>query len=164
MGTHAEEATRLSILADGVSPESLGRDYWIYDQMLPVHEELVDEDGNPVPLPNFTVKETAKMFFARSADWLRWRGRAVHNGHKADDGKPCNDRCHPLGFFVLDDVVIEPRRTEAGARFYTLADVERMAHALAQNGALSTEKLIDTIMLIKWEARLYEVDIENGIQ
>jgi hypothetical protein len=164
MGTHAEEAARINILAEGVSPESLGRDYWIYDEMLPKHDEIVDEDGNPVPLPNFTVKETAKVFFARSADWLRWRGRPVHAGHKENDGQPCTDRCHPDGFFILDEELLEPRRTEAGARFYSLADVERMAHALAQNGALSTEKLIETIMIIKWVARLYEVDIENGIQ
>jgi hypothetical protein len=133
---------QVAILADGLSPE--GRDYWVYDEMLPVDKR----DG--LHVPRYTVKEVAVFFFARSADWLRWRSRPAPG--------------HPQGYFVLDGEVLEPSRTEAGARYYTLSDVERMAHALTQNGGLSTGKLIETIMLVKWTARLYEVDIDNGAQ
>lgn len=149
----ANPVVSAAILADGLSPE--GRDYWVYDDMLARHDVHPHRKDAPctdkcefgVPSPRYTVKEAAQFFFARTADWLRWRSQPAKN--------------HPHGFFVLDSEALEPRRTGAGARYYSLADIERMAHALAQNGALGTDKLIQIIMLVKWQARLYDVDIDN---
>jgi hypothetical protein len=124
-----------AILGDDLNPSD--RDYWVDDDML-------REDDNGLLIPHYTVQETAKVFFARSADWLRWRSR------------PSLPK-HPHGFFVLDGMPLEPKRTAAGARYYTLADVERMAHALAQNDALDGLTLTKIIMIIKWQARLYKV-------
>jgi hypothetical protein len=152
MGNPADEMDRVGILADGLTPE--GRDYWIYPEML-------QTDKNGVLVPSYTVKEVALVFFAKSADWLRWRSRPVHP-HEPQE--PHSDRCRPDGYFVLDDEPIVPERTEHGARVYSLANVERMAHALTQNGGMSTEELIETIMIIKWTARRYKIDIDNGVR
>ena len=127
--------TPSAVISDDLNPPD--RDYWVYDDMC-----AKDKSGTPVP--NYSVQDAAKVFFARSADWLRWRGRP-------------NMPKHPDGYFVLDGVKIEEKRTEAGARVYTLADVERMAHALAQNEALDGRALTNVIMIVKWQARLYEV-------
>lgn len=137
--------TPTAVVQDDLNPPD--QDFWVYDDMC-------ETDKVGVAVPNFSVQDTAKFFFARSADWLRWRGRPVHPHKK---GAACNERCHPYGYFVLDGEPITIKRTEAGARVYTLADVERMAHALAQNGALDGNTLTNVIMLVKWVARLYKV-------
>ena len=137
--------TPSAVIRDDLNPPD--RDFWVYDDMC-----IKDKSG--IPVPNYSVQDAAKVFFARSADWLRWRGRPVHP-HKED--QPCTSRCHPDGYFVLDGVKIEEKRTEAGARVYTLADIERMAHALAQKEALDGRALTNVIMIVKWQARLYGV-------
>jgi hypothetical protein len=43
------------------------------------------------------------------------------------------------------------------ARYYTLADIERMAHALAQQGIIDGTRLAHTILMAKVNARLYGV-------
>jgi hypothetical protein len=137
--------TPTAVVRDDLNPPD--RDYWVYD-------EMCQTDKFGIPVPNYSVQDAAKVFFARSADWLRWRGRPVHP-HKPNEA--CNARCRPDGYFVLDGMKIEEKRTEAGARVYTLADIERMAHALAQNDALDGLTLTKVIMIVKWQARLYGV-------
>lgn len=85
--------------------------------------------------PHFSVSEVAKFFFARSPHWIRWR-------ETKDD-------------FVLDGRVVGNRRTEEGARYYTLSDVEEMAHALAHHGAINGSQLHLALTLVQAEARLH---------
>lgn len=116
-------------------PES-GRVFFLWDSMF-----IRTEDG--ILLPNYTVQETAKVFFGRGPDWLRWRYRpATH---------------YPQGYFVLGDTILEPKRTEKGNRYYTLADIERMAHALVQNNAIDGEQLSIILQLVLLQARVHGV-------
>lgn len=128
------------VIAD---PELLpsGRRFWTDDSMF----EL-DKDGRPKP--SFAVQEVAKVFFGRGPDWLRWRYRRVER-----DGEVIL----PYGYFVLDGVPLETKKTPAGARYYSLADIERMAHALAQTGGIDGAQLANTVLLVKTIARIYGV-------
>jgi DNA-binding transcriptional MerR regulator len=63
---------------------------------------------------------------------------------------------------VLNGLLLEPKRTEKGNRYYTLADIERMAHALVQNNAIDGDQLNVVIQLVLLEARLYHVIGEPG--
>jgi hypothetical protein len=99
------------------------------------------EDG--IPIPNYTVQETAKVFFGRGPDWLRWRYRPANN--------------YPDGYFVLKGTILEAKRTESGNRYYTLADIERMAHALVENNAIDGQQLSIILQLILLQARLHRV-------
>lgn len=94
-----------------------------------------------LPNPTYTVQEAAKFFFGKGADWLRWRTK-----HTPDN---------PQGFFVLDGEPLPDRRTDAGFRYYTLADIERMAHALAQNGGIDGGTLQAIIDQVKTSCRIY---------
>lgn len=116
-------------------PET-GREFFLWDSMCPLNTE-----GQP--LPAYTVQEAAKVFFGRGPDWLRWRYRPA--------------REYPHGYFVLDDVILEPKRTDTGNRYYTLADIERMAHALAENNAIDGEQLSVIIQLVLLQARVHRV-------
>lgn len=116
-------------------PET-GRSFFLWDHMFARNEE-----GHP--LPAYTVQETSKVFFGRGPDWLRWRYRPANN--------------YPQGYFVLDGVILEPKRTEKGNRYYTLADVERMAHALVENNAIDGEQLSIILQLVLLQARLHRV-------
>lgn len=122
-------------LAPQEDPES-GLAFFLWDSMFARNEE-----GQP--LPAYTVQETAKVFFGRGPDWLRWRYRAATH--------------YPQGYFVLGDTILEPKRTEKGNRYYTLADVERMAHALVQNNAIDGEQLSIILQLVLLQARLHRV-------
>lgn len=130
-----------------VDPQlTLGRRFWLDDDMF----ETDPKTGQLIP--SFSVKETGLLAFGKSPDWVRWRSMPAKG--------------HPDGYFVLDEhdpenrVKLEPRRTEHSARWYSLADIEKMAHALLQNGAIDAEYFTCVIMIVKWRARLAGVDID----
>lgn len=114
-------------------PRFGGIAFFMWDSMSP-------KDSSGMLLPNYSVQEAAKLFFGRSADWLRWRYRKATN--------------RPHGYFVLNDVVLQPKRTEAGSRYYTLADIERMAYALVENYAIDPEQLYLILQTVLIQARL----------
>lgn len=116
----------------------LGYKLYMWDTMFP-------RDDKDFPLLRYTVQETAKLFFGRTSDWLRWRYRPTESGD------------HPNGYFVLNGVVLEPKRTEAGNRYYTLADIERMAYALVENSAIDPEQLFLIIQTILLQAKLNHI-------
>ena len=112
------------------------RKFYLWDDMFPL-------DGQGLPTPRFGAQETAKTFFAKGSDWLRWRYHATEG--------------FPDGYFVLDGVLLEPKRTKSGQRYFTLADIERMAHALASNGAIGGEQAGTIVSICLEVARLYRV-------
>lgn len=117
-------------------------------------DDMFSTTSTGQPLPNFSVQEAAKTFFGKGPDWLRWRYRPANN--------------YPDGYFVLTGlpqgpdhkpvrIVLTPKRNEKGIRYYTLADVERMAHALAQNQAIDGAILANILEIVLNVSRLYEV-------
>lgn len=130
----------------GIRPQKdprIGLSFFLWDTMFP-------KSGSGTPRPSYTVQETAKLFFGKGSDWLRWRYRPDKSGS------------HPHGYFVLNGIELEPKRTEKGNRYYTLADIERMAYALVENSAIDGEQLSVVIQLVLLEARLYHVIGESG--
>lgn len=87
--------------------------------------EMVDKKGRPT----FTISEVSKFFFARTVYWARW---AQHKGLLVLDGEP-----------------LEVPTTVAGAKAFRLYDVERMAHALAANGAIDGQQFARSVILVK---------------
>lgn len=129
------ELTQRFGLASQEDPET-SRHFFLWDSMF-------DRDSEGLPRPQYTVQETSKLFFGKGSDWLRWRYRPANN--------------YPKGYFVLDDVRLVPKRTEKGNRYYTLADIERMAHALADNNAIDGERLSIILQLVLLQAQLHQV-------
>lgn len=123
----------------GIEPKQdpeTGRWFYLWDDMF-------STTSQGQPLPNFSVQEASKTFFGKGPDWLRWRYRPANH--------------YPDGYFVLDGVVLTPKRNEKGIRYYTLADIERMAYALAQNHAIDGAILANIMEIVLLVARLYEV-------
>jgi len=128
----------------GLEPQKdpkVGISFYLWDTMFPT-------SGAGMPRPVYTVQETAKLFFGKGSDWLRWRYRPADN--------------YPHGYFVLNGVRLEPKRTEKGNRYYTLADIERMAYALVENHAIDPDHLAVVLQLVLLQARLYRVIGEPG--
>lgn len=96
-------------------------------------EEMVD-DRRKWPL--YSVAEVSKIFFGRSANWLRLHLR---------DGSNVSDE---LG-------VVDCPRSAAGARQFRLYDIERLAHAFAHNGVVSAQELELTIIMVKAQAKIH---------
>jgi hypothetical protein len=103
-------------------------------------DKLILEGVDMGEFPTYSVGEVAKFFFAKSPHWIRWN--------------------EERGFFTLDGQKVGTTRTtpkvaKVGQRRFTLADVEKMAHALAEKGALPTHELRRTLHLVEAQARLW---------
>lgn len=94
---------------------------------------LAGIDTSKAPL--YSVGEVAKVFFARSAHWVRWVER---EGKLVIDGKP-----------------VAQERSKAGSREYSLTDIELMAHALAINGAITGAQLRLALAQVGLQSELY---------
>lgn len=93
--------------------------------------------------PTFSVAEVAKFFFARSAAWMRSSERKA----------------------TLDDVPLTEffGRGVGERREYTLYDIERVAHGLAQSGLISGERLRLALRLLQLEAQCWRYLMEGAI-
>lgn len=92
--------------------------------------------------PTFTSSEVSKVFFARSAAWLR------NNERKATlDGQPLVD-------FLA--------RGPGERRDYTLFDIERIAHSFASGGLIPGERLQLTLRVLKLQAQLWRYLMEDN--
>lgn len=93
--------------------------------------------GVVCPAPVFSIGELAKVFLNRSPHWIRWAAR---------EGK-----------FDLDGIAGDNKRNENNARRYDLADVEKIAHALASNNMLSGSQLRLVLLMVKTRAEIQGV-------
>jgi hypothetical protein len=112
----------------------------------------VDKDG--MPIPSFPVKVVAQVFFGQNSDWLRWRMRPDAPSKKTGEQR------FPDGYFVLDGEPLEFKRKPTDhdattARYFTLADIERMGAALAQQSLIDGTKLAHIVLMVRTCARLY---------
>ncbi len=78
--------------------------------------------GANKPAPRFSVSEVAKTFFGRSPHWIRL--------------------LETEGRTTLKGQAVANTRTQFGARSYTVADIELLAHALYENEAIDEAQLI----------------------
>jgi len=90
--------------------------------------------------PIFTVSEVAKIFFARTSHWVRWKDKE--------------------GAFVFEGEYVGGFRTtvkkgKEGARRYTLADVENMTHALAANDGINGHQMMHSLVVVKAIAEVW---------
>lgn len=114
-----------------------GRRFWIDDISMPRNRK--DQIK-----PTFRISEVARFFFARSADWMRWLDSLASPSE-------------PYGVFTLDGEPLKIKRTASGSRVYTLADIERLAHALLEHDKIDGRQFSATIALVKWQAYNYGV-------
>lgn len=132
--------------------------FYLYDVMFPVEvakskakppKDVDPDQWEPITwewvVPNFSVDEVAKTFFGLSAHWLRWRGH------------PSRSNRYPQGYFILDGRPLEEKRTPHNSRYFTLPDVERLVHALVQNGALDGERAVVIINAVRAVAAVHGV-------
>ncbi len=94
--------------------------------------------------PNFSVTEVSKVFFARTATWLRW---SESQGYTLLNGVPVADRRLANG------------GEKPGYRVYSLAEVELMAYALAENMAIDLERLRTALYIVRFMAIQYGYSI-----
>lgn len=127
------ETAPIIVVDDG---GELDRPYWIREEYLPT-----DKHGKPIPV--FTRKEVAKCFFGWRSIWLK-RRMAMASG---PDG------------LLLDGEVYHLRRSRKGDPAFTLADIERVAHALAQAGLMTGQHLQRTVAIVRACAIQYEVPL-----
>ena len=102
-------------------------------------EKMLLEDVPYEKGPSFTISEMAKFFFARTKHWVRW----LEQGGK-------------LTLTDLDGSQrrVGDRRNDKGGRIYYLRDIEEVAHALAQNSAISGLQLLRTLHLVNTSAEM----------
>lgn len=116
-------------------PPTGERRFWFDDRTLPTNR-------NKDPKPTFRIAEVAKIFFARSADWMRWLV-SEHDDHG--------------NVFVLDGVELVTQRTPSGSRTYTLPEIEKIAVALHANRRINDEQYLFTMNTLRWVGAGYKI-------
>lgn len=89
--------------------------------------------------PIFSVSEVAKVFFARSPHWIRWKDPFILDGEDVGGYR------------------VELETGEPGARRYFLSDVEKMTYALAAVGGIDGTQHLNALNVVKAIADLYEM-------
>lgn len=117
-----------------IEPLPLGETVVVTDARLDPDKLMLD-GVDTAKEPHFTVSEVAKVFFARTSHWIRW--------------------LESQQAFILDGENVAERRTDKGARVYTLADVERMTHALAVNGKINGAQAANALHIVQTIARVW---------
>lgn len=90
--------------------------------------------------PLFSVTEAGKAFFGRSGHWIRWRereGALVLDGERVGTGRRAG------------------KSKQEGYRSYSLSDIEKVAHALAQAHAIDGGQLLHALRVVQAMARIY---------
>ena len=126
------------------------------DARLPT-DHLILEGVDVAKEPVFTVSEIAKVFYARSPHWIRWRERKGYFVLEPEGGAP-EGHVHDFddeGHCACGAEDVGGQRTSEGARRYTLADIEKMTHALASKGAINGAQLTNALLLVQTEARVW---------
>lgn len=116
----------------------IARPYWIRYDYLPV-------TASGEVFPTFSRAEVAKCFFGWKSLSLRRR---------------MTDLADERGRLPLDGGRMEPLRLDGhGSPVFNLADVERVAHSLAQAGAISGIHLQRTVSIVRAVAYQYGVPL-----
>lgn len=84
--------------------------------------------------PAFSTSVVAGVFFGRSAAWLRVKMRPHENS--------------PSGNLVLDGKPLIIGRSDSDDRQFTLVDIERVAHALYQQGGITRDRLASALATV----------------
>lgn len=117
----------ISITAPGVDPERL---------ML----EGVDTSGGPT----FSIGEVTKML-GQKTHWLRWREKRLATGEGIQVGTRRE--------IEIEDEGGEPDPHLVGARQYTLSDMEKLAHLLAERGHIDGATAGNLLSIVYFIAR-----------
>jgi hypothetical protein len=116
----------------------IARPYWIRYESLPTTAQ-----GDHFPV--FSRAEVAKCFFGWKSFWLRNR---------------MNDLSDEHGRLPLDGGLMDPLPLDGhGSPVFNLADIERVAHALAQAGSISGIHLQRTVAIVRAVAYQYGVPL-----
>lgn len=114
-------------------------------------EEMYDPDSMS---PTFSMGVVAQVFFFRSTPWLRQKLRL----QKTDDqGRPLFLPDGRRMLLPMEDQFgpIDPPRTSAKHHAWRLWDIERFAHFLTRHHQLDTDSLLQTIRVVKIQAKGY---------
>jgi hypothetical protein len=107
-----------------------------------VHDAEIDPDrlmlegveARTVPAM-FNLGEVTRFFFGKSTSWLR--------------------NIEKEGGLIFEGRVMFLRRDEHNVRVASLADIERIAHALCQTHRITPDDLLVTLRLVKAQAQLH---------
>jgi hypothetical protein len=131
----AATADPVLVIPDGVAPPD--RRFWVTPDMIPL-------DRFDLPVPRWNVIQTASFFFARSNSWLR---ALMRNDVFILDGKP----------LVFHRIQRGAEQGKGDPRYFSLADIEMMAYALAQQGSINENQFVCAVQIVKWVARNYQI-------
>ncbi len=121
---------------EGVQWHPPERRFWLTEEMIP-------RGKNGSPKPWYSTHSVATIFIGRSAAWLRVRMRQSEEW--------------PDSELVLDGRLLDIHRSPTGDRQFSLADIERTAHALRESGSIDDARFVCMVMMVVWCAR------QNGL-
>jgi hypothetical protein len=110
--------------------------------------------------PHYTVSEAAMFFFRRSSHWIRLQENLCIKCRRTNRLQDHN-RCpkggkHDVSLVRLGGKKVAQHRTDGGARYYTLSDIEDMARALYEHSVIDQSQLSFALAIARLQGRLWD--------
>lgn len=121
-----------------------------------LEEEMIDTDSKGMPIPMLRVGTVTTVFFGRKSNWFYYL-TAPREIKGYDENKTAIRGRSESNWLTLDGEPLEFRRDEGNNRYLSLADVERLAHAVAQNRRIDGAELQRVLLMVKTCAQQYGI-------
>lgn len=148
-------SVEIDLPPDEFTPPVLAIVDYVLDTSTPIFEHI-DVSAEP----HYTVSEAAMFFFRRSSHWIRLQENLCINCRRTNRLEDHN-RCplggkHDVGLNRLNGQFVAVHRTEGGARYYDLADIEDLARALYEHDVIDQSQLSYALAIARLQGKLWD--------
>lgn len=121
------------------------------DRRWMLEEEMIPTDKAGMPIPMLRTKQVAGIFFGRKPSWMYFLfNPRTFRGYDGEGKEIRQNVGH--SYFLLDGQPMTFREDRHG-RYYSLADVERIVHALIQQGRIDGATANRALLIVKTSAQ-----------
>lgn len=121
-----------------------------------LEESMIPTDKKDMPFPMYRTRQVAEIFFGRKSSWFYFTMEPHKFAGRDEDGKEIRKRTGDT-WLRLDGEPLGIRRDKLNQRYYSLADVERIVHALAQNRRIDGATMQRALLIVKTIAQQHGI-------
>lgn len=140
MTDYPQETTPSVVYTDPRLVDPNGDRRWMLD------EAMIPQDKEGMPFPYFRTRHVAAFFFGRKNSWLYFMFAPRKFSGYDEQGHEIRERITSLMVLDGEELVF---RTDKQGRFYSLADIERMTHSLAQQRRIDGATAQRALLMVK---------------
>lgn len=111
-------------------------------------EDMIPTDAKGMPIPMLRIGPVTQIFFGKNSSWFYYL-MAPREIVGYDKDHNAIREVRKESWMTLDGEPLDFRKDKSGNRYLSLADVERFAHAVAQNQRIDGAQLQRVLLMVK---------------